>query len=129
MVVTQGHLFGFVWSFFLNPRRCCISQVPELSLSTSFCLLLKRFRLTTCLSLSTGLPPDTFSSPQLPSLPELACLHLLEAASVTGFLLILTVCIPVKKGTACLTWSGGPEGPRTPRVCLLCLWIRCHLKI
>lgn len=119
MVVTQGHLFGFVWSFFFfNPRRCCISQVLELSLSTSFCLLLKRFHLTTCLSLSTGCPPTRSVLLQLPSLPRASPVFTCLRRPVSpGFLLILTVCIPVKKGTACLTWSGGP-GVQELRVCL-----------
>ena len=113
MVVTQGHLFGFVWYFFfflilgdVAFPRC------RNSLSTSFCLLLKHFHFTTCLSLSTETQaaPHTHSLLlQLPSLPRASPVFTCLRWPVSpGFLLILTVCIPVKKGAARLTWSGGP---------------------
>ena len=113
MVVTQGHLFGFVWSFFfflilgdVAFPRC------RNSLSISFCLLLKHFHFTTCLSLSTETQaaPHTHSLLlQLPSLPRASPVFTCLRWPVSpGFLLILTVYIPVKKGAARLTWSGGP---------------------
>ena len=122
MVVTQGHLFGFVWSFFfflilgdVAFPRC------RNSLSTSFCLLLKHFHFTTCLSLSTETQaaPHTHSLLlQLPSLPRASPVFTCLRWPVSpGFLLILTVYIPVKKGAARLTWSGGP-GVQELWVCL-----------
>ena len=122
MVVTQGHLFGFVWSFFFffNPRRCCISQVPELSLNIllSPAKTLPLYHLPLIEHRDPGCPPTHSLLLQLPSLPRASPVFTCLRWPVSpGFLLILTVYIPVKKGAARLTWSGGP-GVQELGVCL-----------
>lgn len=130
LVVTQGHLFGFVWSFSFNPRRCCISQVPDLSLSTSFCLLLKRFHfnhLPVIEHRDPGCPPWVLVSSSFRLSQELAP----SSPAWDG------QCHQISSHSHCtsqskrvLPASPEQEDPESenPECVSLCLWIRCRLK-
>ena len=131
-----GHSGTFIWIclvffFFLILGDVAFSRCRN-SLSTSFCLLLKRFHFTTCLSLSTetqAAPPHILFSSSFLHSQELALSSPAWDGQCHQDFFSFSLCTSQSKRV--LPASHGQEDPesRNSECVSLCLSIRCHLKI